>query len=91
MNIDKKLESLKNIQPVDAPPFLYTRIKQEIDSSIGEKAPANWRLAFATIAILIFSLNISILLNTSSTKKNDGIDGVVSSMGLSNSNDLYNE
>jgi hypothetical protein len=91
MDIDKKLELLKEIQKVDAPPFLYTRIKQEIDSSISEKAPTNWRLAFAMIAILIFSLNVFILLNTSGIKKNGGIDEVVSSMGLSNSNDLYNE
>ena len=32
MDIDKKLDLLKNIQSVDEPPFLLTRIRQRIQS-----------------------------------------------------------
>jgi hypothetical protein len=91
MDIEKKLELLKKIQNVDAPPFLYTRIKQEIDSSIGEKAPATWRFAFIASSVVVLILNAFILFNLSSKQNEKGIEEVISSMDLSNINDLYHE
>jgi hypothetical protein len=91
MDIDKKLELLKKIQKVDAPPFLLTRIMERIDSHTIEKAPASWRLAFVATVIVILGLNVSILFNSPGKKNEKGIEEVISSMELSNTNDLYDE
>jgi hypothetical protein len=90
MDIDKKLDLLKKIQKVDAPPFMLTRIMERIDSPITQQAPATWRFAFVTAAIFVLALNVSIFFR-SSDKQNEGIAEVISSMELSTTNDLYNE
>ena len=91
MNIDKKLDALKKIEQVDAPPFLLTRIKQQIQNLENASAPVKWRWAFAVIAVVIIALNLSVFFNNNITKKSNGIETVVSTMQLSNTNALYNE
>lgn len=91
MNIDNKLEALKKIKQVEAPPFLLTRIKQQIQNLGNAPAPVKWRWAFAASAIIILALNISVFFTRNSSATNTGIETVVSSMNLSNSNSLYNE
>lgn len=95
MNIDNKLDLLKKIKEVDAPPFLLTRIRQQIENLNNVEAPVKWKWAFAVSAVLILALNISILFTSSgktvTTNKADGIESVVSSMNLTNTNQLYNE
>ena len=99
MNIDLQLERLKRIAKVDAPPFLLTRIKEQIRQKGLHEAPVQWRWAFAATAVLTLALNISILLSSMGTKNttektasnNNGIENVVNSMNLSSNNNLYNE
>ena len=95
MNIDNKLDLLKQIKEVDAPPFLLTRIRQQIANLNNVEAPVKWKWAFAASAILILALNVSIFFKsdetTASSGKNTGIENVVKSMNLTNSNNLYNE
>ena len=93
MNIDSKLDLLKQIKEVDTPPFLLTRIRQQIQNLQYTEAPVKWKWAFALTSVVILALNISILLasSASTTKKNNGIENIVNSMNLSNTNDLYNE
>lgn len=95
MNIDNKLDLLKQIKAVDAPPFLLTRIRQQIDNLNNVEAPVKWKWAFAVSAVLISALNISILFTSNDktvvTDKAAGIESVVSSMNLTNTNQLYNE
>ena len=91
MDIDKKLELLKKIQKVDAPPFLLTRILGRIDSAIIGKAPATWKLAFIAVALVMIALNISILLMSSDQPTTQGLSEVISELDLSTSNQLYNE
>ncbi len=91
MNIDKKLELLKKIQRVDAPPFMLTRILQRVQPPSSAPAPVAWRLAFVVTAIVILSLNVSIFFKSSSTKSSKGIEEVVTSMELSTTNELYHE
>jgi hypothetical protein len=93
MNIDKKLDLLKQIKEVDAPPFLLTRINQQINNPGNTGASLKWKWAFALASVVILALNISILLTASSTatKKNVGVESVVNAMNLSTQNDLYNE
>jgi hypothetical protein len=91
MDIDKKLELLKKIQKVAAPSFMLTRIMERIDSSTIEKAPTTWRFAFIAASVVILSLNVSIFFKSSGKQNENGIEEVISSMELSNTNDLYHE
>lgn len=95
MNIDKKLDLLKQIKQVDAPPFLLTPIRQQIDNLSNFKAPVKWKWAFAASAILILALNVSIFFKsadtTASAGRNTAIENVVQSMNLTNTINLYNE
>jgi hypothetical protein len=93
MNIDSKLDLLRQMKEVDAPHFLLTRIRQQINNLQYAEAPVKWKWGFAVTSVVILSLNISIFFASSSsaTKKNNGIENIVSSMNLSTTNDLYNE
>ena len=99
MNIDKKLELLKQIKAVDEPPFLLTRIRQQIQNAGTVAAPVKWKWAFGTVAVIVLLLNVSILFSVTSVKQinegvineNTGIEKVVSSMNLNSSNALYHE
>lgn len=89
MDIEKKLELLKKIQKVEAPPFLHTRIMERIDTSANFTAPVYWRLAFVATAIIILSINAAVLFKLSTKPSSDGMEKVFSSMELSTTNDLY--
>ena len=91
MNIDNKLDKLKGIREVEAPPFLFTRIQQQIANLADAPAPVKWRVAFVTAAIVLIVLNTGILLRSSSQSKTQGLEQVVNSLQLSSSNDFYHE
>lgn len=91
MNIDNRLEKLKKISRVDVPPFLFTRIKQSIDSIKDAPVSVKWKFAFVTSVIILLALNIGMLTNFSKKKNVQELEQVVSSMQLSSSNDFYYE
>jgi hypothetical protein len=93
MDIDNKLDVLKNIKKVDAPPFLLTRVKQQIDNLSNVEVPIKWKWAFAMTAVIIMMLNMTIFLKSSVTseKETTGVENVINDMNLSTKNDLYNE
>jgi hypothetical protein len=93
MNIDDKLNLLKQIKEVDAPPFLLTRIRQRVQDLDNAETPLKWKWAFALASVVVLALNISILFTSSSSviKKNAGVENMVNAMNLSDKNDLYNE
>lgn len=92
MNIDNKLDLLKQIKDVDAPPFLLTRIRQQIQNLENVEAPVKWKWAFAISAVLILALNVSILFKSTDTQTaKPGIENVVKALNLSSANNLYNE
>ncbi len=93
MNIDNKLDLLKQIREVDAPPFLLTRIRQQIQNLDNEAAPVKWKWAFAFTSVAILVLNISIFFKTANTieTKTTGIKTVINSMNLASSNNIYHE
>lgn len=90
MNIDESLDKLKKITPVEAPPFLYTRVQQSINSLDQRPAPTRWRLVFSLTAILILAINIIVLVNSQRAKYQDA-EQVAKAMQLSTSNELYYE
>ena len=92
MNIDQKLDLLKQITQVDVPPFLLTRIRQQLNTLANTEAPVKWKWAFAVTGIVILALNVSILFKTSGNEeKNGGIKEVFTTMQLSPANALYHE
>ena len=92
MNIDKKLDLLKQITQVEAPPFLLTRIRQQLHALYNTEAPVKWKWAFAVTSLVILALNVSILFKTSTNEeKNTGIKEVFTTMQLSPANELYHE
>ena len=91
MNIDNKLDKLKKIGQAEPPSFLFTRIKQSIDSMNAAPLSVKWKFVFVTTAIFILTLNIGILLNSSNTAKTQGVEQVVNDMQLSSVNDFYHE
>jgi hypothetical protein len=91
MNIDNKLDKLKSIRQVEAPPFLFIRIQQGIQNLADVPAPIKWRVAFVTAAIVLIVLNTGILLKSSSQSKATGVEQVVNSLQLSSSNDFYHD
>ncbi len=91
MNIDQKLDSLKKIQKVDAPPFMLTRIRQLLNASEPMLASTTWKVAFGTGLLLVAALNISIFLVRSSNADTAEIQDIVTTMELSNQNDFYHE
>ncbi len=93
MNIDNKLDLMKQIREVDAPPFLLTRIRQQIQNLDNVEAPVKWKWAFAVISVAILVFNVSIFLKTVNTTegKTTGIETVISSMNLAATNNIYNE
>jgi hypothetical protein len=94
MNIDKKLDVLKQMKEAEAPPFLLTRIRQRIEALNSTAAPVKWKWTIAVSFILILAINLSAFFNTGNditAKKNAAVQNIVSSMNLSTANDLYNE
>lgn len=89
MSIDKKLEALKKIRPVEAPPFLFTRIEAKIQSAGSDISP-RWRWsAIAGFGMLVL-INIYVVAQ-SLRPRQSGIETVVNTMSLSTSNNLYDE
>ncbi len=89
MDIDKELESLKRIKKVEPPAFLLSRIMERVKTN--PQAPLTWRLAYAGAAIFIVFINVSILFSASESKDNNGVEGIVNTMELATTNDLYYE
>jgi hypothetical protein len=93
MSIDRKIDLLKRIKVVDAPPFLLTRINQQINNFTNTEASVKMKWAFALTFIFVLALNVSILFTsaTATSKKNAEVENIVNTMNLSTQNDLYNE
>lgn len=89
MDINKEIESLKRIKRIEPPAFLLTRIMERVKTN--PQASLIWRLAFASISIIILCINVSILLSTSTPNDMEGIEGIANTMELSTTNDLYYE
>lgn len=91
MDADKDLQKLKKIGKVEAPPFLYTRIRARIDSFAEAPAPMRWRITFAAAAAIVLALNIGIIMTSPKTQEETTIATVVNSMSLASTYELYYE
>ena len=91
MNINNQLNKLKEIQQVEAPTFLLTRINQQIANTQNQSASIKWQLAFVLGAFILLTVNVWVFIRSNKTQSSSSIETVVSSMSLNNSNQLYNE
>jgi len=91
MNIENKLDKLKKIGRADVPPFLFTRIKQSIDSMYEAPVSVKWKFAFVATAIILLALNITLLQRSSNITKSAKVEQMINSMQLSSLNDFYND
>lgn len=81
------LELLDQIQKVEAPPFLMTRIRQKIDAAAANQIPGSWVWSLGLSFILVMGLNIAIIVNNMQVPTTD--DNIVNTMNLSPDNALY--
>jgi hypothetical protein len=94
MDINKTLDLLKQIKQTEAPPFLLTRIRQQLQNLQHTEAPVRWKWAFAASLIIILAINISMLKNAANVypvTENTEAQNIVNSLNLSTQNDFYNE
>jgi hypothetical protein len=86
--MDKKLELLSQIESVEAPPFLLTRIKQQIENErVNQFSPrVTWALSISMV--LIVSLNLAVLFRNE-TKSAEISSNIAQEMQLLPQNDFY--
>lgn len=83
--VEQAFQQLSEINPVDAPPFLLTRIKQRITNKEVKVKPI-WAASLAAAIVLLFVFNLKIVQNQSEQKQEQIF---LSSMGLNSQNYLY--
>lgn len=63
-----KLDILNKVTKAEAPPFLYTRISQHLQTPQPTTASVKFKFAFAAAAVLVLVLNVWVLTkNTTQT------------------------
>jgi hypothetical protein len=85
-DINKHLNKLKNINEVDVPPFLFTRVQQKIQNEyLNDATPKlKWSLLFG-LALLV-TLNILVGINQTSSREDQNLS---QSFQLLPDNNLY--
>jgi hypothetical protein len=59
--MEDKLNILSNLKKTEAPPFLYTRITQRIQTLQQAPASVKFKFAFAAAAAVVLLLNVWVL------------------------------
>lgn len=85
-----KIESLRKVRRVDAPPFLLTRIEAKIRAAEVERLSVAWQWAGALAFGLLIFLNLS-AVKPGQTNQPDTTSQLVESLNLHPSNQLYHE
>ena len=91
MPFDNHINLLKNIQPVEPPPFLLAKIKHRIANKIPETIPFKWTLAFCIVGAMLILINVGILRQNNTPTTSGDIKDLVNNWQLSSNNTLYNE
>jgi len=91
MNLENRLNKLSEINQVDAPPFLYTKIEQRIRNLQEKKINPVFKFAFTGLIAFILITNVLVLNNYYASKKSNNLEVVVQNMQLRNNNTFYNE
>jgi hypothetical protein len=86
-SIQDPFHPLENIQRVEAPEFLFTRIQQKIQQKKQHTLPPRFAWAVAASLLLILSLNLFVVFNSS--RKAEEASNWTKSMNLVNDNSFY--
>ncbi len=81
-------EMLVKVVPVEAPPFLLTRIRQRI-ANVSQRVPAKWVAATAVSMACILMLNIYIISGRSDMRAQEDGTQLARAMNLFPDNSLY--
>ena len=84
------IDLLKKVQKVDAPEFLFTRIRTKIAHPALDRVPPTWKWAGALAFGLLLTANFFLAHNRGQLTP-DTTELLVSSMSLDHSNQLYHE
>lgn len=86
---DRIDEMLQNIEKVEAPIFLYTKIQARIKEQVEDLIPTKyiWATAFSLVFLLMF--NVWAIQETTSVQTKDSITSMVEGMDLIPSNSFY--
>ncbi len=85
-NLDNYINQLEQVQKVDAPPFLFTRIQQKINSSFEYQFSSKFVWSFGLSILFILLLNIAVIGFKINTKHQNNL---VNAMQLSPTNEIY--
>lgn len=91
MEVEKAIHLLQQIEKVEAPPFLRTRIQARIELAIAETPGRSWVLAGVTTMALVLLVNTVTLFGDRTTRSSDPVSELSRGMGMSPSNQLYYE
>lgn len=81
------LDNLDKIQRLEAPPFLYTRIKQKIEQSKEARVHPVLVMAAASVVVILFAINTFVLFDF--TSQPSSIQNLSDSINLISNNSLY--
>lgn len=81
-----QLDILNNIQTVDTPPFLFTRIQTKIEQQLTERVSKKQAVVYLAGIVIIVAIN---MLALSSNKENSTSSDLLTKMNISPSNQLY--
>lgn len=84
---DKQLDLLGQIQKVDAPPFLLTRIQQKISENYNIQFSQKFVWTIGISLSLILLMNVAVLVKQN--KENNGVKRLAQSIQLMPNNSLY--
>ncbi len=82
-----KIDALDKVQPVEAPPFLFTRIRQRIANEEAVRLPVSMTWALGLSFVLILSINASAMV--SAYKADHTTPDLVKTFNLMQDNNLY--
>ncbi len=81
------LNNLGKIQRVEVPPFLFTRIKQKIESEKREQMPLRMVFAINLSFAIILMINVMVFMGNNS--KSNTTESYAQSIHLVSNNSLY--
>lgn len=88
MQTEDKLDALKKVQKVEAPPFLWTRIQARLRQSDVERLPRSWQWAGALAFGMLLLLNWRVIANAGNPTPEATL---AAGIPLQTNNQLYDE
>ena len=91
MQHPNEIELVQQVNRVDIPPFLFTRIQSRIEAQLNEQLPIRWVWFSLSTLLLLIVVNTLILHDTTPLSEASNSSGhhISREMGMQTSNQLY--